>query len=173
MFINKYQKTLKELTQLKPSVQQPTKQREITKKKVPTYIPPEIFRIILSFLPTPVIKPLKYGIMNNKVYDGSFMIITKITPKFVVYDTFEWLENGMTICRDRHTRSKLRKDKTRRCYYIKYKKVEYRVDNNLPVKICVYEITETRFYTTEEYRKTLKWCHHYYSQDLPIKIGDY
>ena len=121
-------------------------------------------RNILSFLPPPVIKLEQYGIMNNKNNDGYFMIIKSLTPKFVVYDRYKYFENGYNIVRlEENKRSKLRKDKERRCYYITYNGDEFIVDNKLPVrKIYLHnQLDRTLFITIEQYKKTLRENYYY------------
>ncbi len=176
-FINKYGKTLNQLTWFSlPPAEDPLNIMEnepipiepIIEEKVeeksPTFIPNEIMRNILSFLPPPVIKPEQYGIMNNKDNDGYFMIIKSLTPKFIVYDRYKYFENGHNIVRlEENKRSKLRKDKERRCYYITYNGDEFIVDNKLPVRKIYYnnEVRETLFMTMEQYKKTLREYYYY------------
>ena len=189
-FISKYGKTLHQLTWFSlPPAEDPlnimenikeTKIVEKPKEKPPTFIPTDIMSNILSYLPKPVIKPQEYGIMNNKKNDGCFMMITKITPKFVVYDRCKWYENGMIFPLEQNCRSKLRKDKTRRYYYIFYRNDEYIIDNKLP--LLKYNMTLHQFkwcsMTIEQYKKLLndeffnKTKYNYYCEDdtLPINI---
>ena len=186
-YINKYGKTLAELTwfTLKPAedpldilnnkpIVKETRIEEKLKEKPPTFIPNEIMRNILSYLPPPVIKPEEYGIMNNKYNDGYFMVIKKTTPKFVVYDRYKWYDNGQTILRlQENKRSKLIKDKTRRYYYITYNKEDFIVDNKLPVmKFCGYDLTETRFMTTPQYKNLLRE-NYYYSDNNYAPVNYY
>jgi len=182
-YINKYGKTLAELTwfTLKPAddpldIMKNEPIKEKVKEKPPTFIPNELMRNILSYLPPPVIKAEEYGIMNNKDNDGCFMVIKKTTPKFVIYDRYRWYENGQTILKmDENRRSKLRKDKERRCYYIVYNGDEYIVDNKLPVmKIWYYEeLTETRFMTMEQYKKLLREFYYYYEEHSNAPVNYY
>ena len=187
-FISKYGKTLHQLTWFTlPPAEDPLDimknepmlikpiVKDKTKEKTPMFIPKEIMSNILSYLPKPVLKPQEYGIMNNKYNDGCFMIIKKITPKFVVYDRYKLFENGHNIVMlDENKRSKLRKDKTRRYYYIFYNNDEYIVDNKLPVRnIYLYgDLNRILLITEEQYRQTLRGYYYYYSEDdtLPINI---
>ena len=181
-YINKYGKTLAELTWFslppaedplnimdnKPIINKPIIE-EKPKEKLPIFIPNDIMSNILSYLPPPVIKPEEYSIMNNNGDNGYFIVIKRITPKFVVFDRFTYYENGTNIIKmDENKRSKLRKDKDRRCYYIVYNGVEYIVDNKLPT-VKRYIITdliedfdiETVNMTMEQYKKLLREYYYY------------
>ena len=181
-FISKYGKTLHQLTwfSLPPAEDPLNIMEEIKEDKPPTFIPTDIMSNILSYLPKPVIKPQEYGIMNNKKNDGCFMMITKITPKFVVYDRCKWYEGGMIFPLEQNCRSKLRKDTDRRYYYIFYRNVEYIVDNKLPLLKSNMTLHQFKWcsMTIEQYKKLLnneffnKTKYNYYSEDdtLPINI---
>lgn len=183
-YINKYGKTLHQLTWFAlPPADDPLNimenkpiVKETRKKLPPTFIPNDIMSNILSYLPPPVIKAEEYGIMNNKNYDGKFMIIKKITPKFIVYDRFKLYENGHSIIMlENNKRSKLRKDKARRCYYIFYQNEEYIVDNKYPVRkiygsSCLLD--RTLLITKEQYKQTLRE-NYYYSDYSVVSTGDY
>jgi len=186
-FINKYSKTLNELTWFSlPKAEDPLDimknepipikpiVKEKPKEKPPTFIPNEIMRNILSYLPPPVIKAEEYGIMNNKYNDGYFMVIKRTTPKFVVYDRYKWYDNGQTILKlQENKRSKLIKDKKKREYYIVYNNEEFIVDNKLPVmKFCGYDLTETRFMTTPQYKNLLRE-NYYYSDNNYAPVNYY
>ena len=177
-YINKYGKTLHQLTWFSlPPAEDPlnimknepmvkeTRIEEKPKEKLPTFIPNEIMSNILSYLPKPVLQPQEYGIMNNKENDGYFMIIKSITKsgKFVVYDRFKLYENGHTILRcDENKRSKLRKDKDARHYYIINCGEKFIVDNKLPIiKRCGISLTETIFMTTPQYKNLLRENYYY------------
>ena len=190
-FISKYGKTLNQLTwfslppaedpldimknepiPIKPMV------KEKPKEKPPTFIPNELMSNILSYLPKPVIQPKEYGIMNNKENDGYFYVIKKITPKFVVYDRFKYYENGHTVLRcDENKRSKLRKDKDARHYYIINCGEKYIVDNKLPIiKRGGIHLTETILFTRQQYKNLLREYYYYsenwLNEELPIKIEE-
>jgi len=178
-YINKYGKTLAELTwfTLKPAedpldimknepMVKETRIEEKPKEKPPTFIPNEIMRNILSFLPPPVIKPKPYSIMNleeneNNKYIGYFCIIKRITKsgKFVVYDKYKFTDRDnygyFTICQD--CRSKLYKDKEKRCYYIKNNGDRYNLDNKLVKRDQFINGIDTRiFMTTPQYIKLIR-----------------
>jgi len=183
-YINKYGKTLHQLTWFSlPPAEETNKLsvrtsdplnimenkpiiKEKPKVKPPTFIPNEIMRNILSYLPPPVVKAEEYGIMNNKKNDGCFMIIKKITPKFVVYDRCKWYKNGNTFPLERNKRSKLRKDQERRCYYIVYQNEEFIVDNKLPV--LKHHITTEQYenccMNIQQYKKLLREFYYYFEE---------
>ena len=178
-YINKYGKTLHQLTwfslppaedplnimENKPIVKE-TRIVEKPKEKPPTFIPNELMRNILSYLPPPVIKPKPYSIMNleeneNNKYIGYFCIIKRITKsgKFVVYDKYKFTDRDnygyFTICQD--CRSKLYKDKEKRCYYIKNNGDRYNLDNKLVKRDQFINGIDTRiFMTTPQYIKLIR-----------------
>ena len=188
-FINKYGKTLNQLTWFSlPKAEDPLdimKNEPITikpiikekvKEKPPTFIPNELMSNILSYLPKPVIQPKKYSIMNledteNNRYIGYFCIIKRITKsgKFVVYDKYKFTDRDnygyFTICQD--CRSKLYKDKEKRCYYIKNNGDRYNLDNKMVKRDQFIDGWNTRIImTTPQYIKLIR--EEYLWMDAPV-----
>ncbi len=173
-FINKYGKTLNQLTWFSlPPAEDPLDildnkpiVKEKVKEKPPTFIPNEIMRNILSYLPPPVIKPQKYSIMNldnvdTRYFIGYFCIIKRITKsgKFVVYDKYKFTDRDnygyFTICQD--CRSKLYKDKDKRCYYINNNGDRYNLDNKLVKRDQFINGIDTRILMTpQQYIKLIR-----------------
>lgn len=179
-YINKYGKTLAELTWFSlPKAEDPLDImknepivikpiiKEKPKEKTPTFIPNDIMSNILSYLPKPVIKPQKYSIMNlDNVFLGDrcmgyFCIIKRITKsgKFVVYDKYKFTDRDnygyFTICQD--CRSKLYKDKDKRCYYIKNNGDRYNLDNKMVKRDQSIDGWDTRIVmTTPQYIKLIR-----------------
>jgi len=196
-FIGKYGKTLGELTWFSlPKAEDPLdimKNEPITikpiieekpKEKPPTFIPNEIMRNILSYLPPPIVQPKPYSILNHELvewcanpYTGYFCIMKNLTKsgKFINYDKFKFTANRencgyFTIATN--CRSKLYKDKENRCYYIKNNGDRYNLDNKL-TKIHRDWRTDPLVMETEEYRKLLNTEYYYHlinNEELPIKI---
>ncbi len=192
-FINKYGKTLNQLTWFTlPPAQDPLNildnkpiVKEKVKEKVPTFIPNEIMSNILSYLPKPVIKPTQYSIFNREEtqydstpYSGYFCIMKRLTAsgKFMVYDKFKFTDrdNYRYFTIDTDCRSKLFKDKENRCYYIKNCGTRYNLDNRLPKRLqTLHGVNTLLTMKSDEYKKLLQT--EYYrclreNEELPIKI---
>ena len=169
-FINKYGKTLNQLTWFSlPKAEDPL---DIMKNEPITIKPINI----LSYLPKPVIQPKKYSIMNledseNNRYIGYFCIIKRITKsgKFVVYDKYKFTDRDnygyFTICQD--CRSKLYKDKEKRCYYIKNNGDRYNLDNKMVKRDQFINGWDTRIIMTPpQYIKLIR--EEYLWMDAPV-----
>ncbi len=154
------------------------------------YLPRHIIRNIVSYLPTPVVKPEIFGILETQsIMNPMFGIIHKVTPKFIIYS--KWminLQHGASHIFNGYGRKKIQKDIARRCYYIDDNQTGImRVTNKLPsynrwvekelgnldFEIRPLKLTETQLINVVyRYLPTYKkdWNIRWYHNHCPIKL---
>ena len=161
---------------------------EPTRPQEPQYLPTEIMNNIISYLPTPPVKPQRYGILTTNSNSGIFGIIQKITPKFIIYSKWSLSKDETRFYYIGDGRKKIMKNTDMRYYYINdglggvmrvtnklpyRERTEWKRDDDGVMK-HIHITDHLTEYSLKEIYRTLpmikKDCIRWYQDNLPITL---